>query len=184
MEVSRRQQSQMKAILEKLPPGSPILEKINAAIQKVEFACNELEENSFGYLKNGALDNVGASTLKEPMLNALTAYTEKNESSIGREAAAFIEKQEQHRTKMEAAAQNSENQKTFLVDLINSKWESCSIEEQQKIQTELNVKGTLAKMLAEDEESKVGFKLTLIRCDNQPIRVNFKPFKEEFRASL
>ena len=68
---------------------------------------------------------------------------------------------------MEAAAQNLENQKTFLLDLLNSKLKSCSIEEQQK------TKGILAKMLAEDEESKVGFKLTLIRCDNQPIRVNF-----------
>ena len=161
----------MKAALEKMPPGSPSYEKVKATIEKIELACKEIEENSFGYLKNGALDDVGGSDLKKPLLDKLTAFTEKKTPSQQK-----IKKADSKN--MEAAAQNLENQKTFLLDLLNSKLKSCSIEEQQK------TKGILAKMLAEDEESKVGFKLTLIRCDNQPIKVNFKPFKEKFRASM
>ena len=161
----------MNAALEKMPPGSPCFEKVKATIEKIELACKEVEENCFGYLKNGALDDVGGSDLKKLLLDKLTAFTEKKTPSQQK-----IEKTKAE--SMQAAAQNLENQKNFLLDLLNSKLESCSIEEQQK------TKEILAKMLAEDEESKVGFKLTLIRCDNQPIKVNFKPFKEKFRASM
>ena len=159
----------MKAALEKMPPGSPCYEKVKATIEKIEFACKEIEENSFGYLKNGALDDVGGSDLKKTLLDNLMAFTDQKTQPQQK-----IEKTKADHKNMQAAAQKLENQKTFLLDLLNSKLESCSIEEQQK------TKGILAKMLAEDEESKVGFKLTLIRCDNQPIRVNFKPFQEEF----
>ena len=66
----------MKVNLAKVPPGSPIYDKIKAIIEKIEFACKEVEENSFGYLKNGPLENTGCSGLRKPMLDSLTSFTE------------------------------------------------------------------------------------------------------------
>merc|ERR1719259_319779 len=81
VEVLRSQQCQMNAALEKMPPGSPCYEKVKATIEKIEFACKEVEENSFGYLKNGALDDVVGSDLKKSLLDKLTAFTEKKTPS-------------------------------------------------------------------------------------------------------
>ena len=106
----RSQQSQMKAALEKMPPGSPSYEKAKATIEKIEFACKEIEENSFGYLKNGALDDIVGSDLKTLLLDQLTAFTEEKTPSQQK-----IEKADSKN--MEAAAKNLENQKTFLLDL-------------------------------------------------------------------
>ena len=66
----------MKANLAKVPPGSPIYDKIKAIIEKVEIACKEIEENSFGFINNGALENAGWSDLKNPLVDALTSFTE------------------------------------------------------------------------------------------------------------
>ena len=54
---------------------------------------------------------------------------------------------------MEAAAQNLERQKKFVLNLIYNKMQSCSTEEQQQ------TKELLDKMLAEDEKSKVSFQI-------------------------
>ena len=161
----------MKAALEKMPPGSPSYDKVKATIEKIEIGCKDIEEDSFGYLKNGALDIVGGSDLKNPLLDSLTAFTEKKI-----EPQQKIDKAKKERKKLEAAAQNLENQKTFVLDLLNRKLKSCSVEEQQK------TKEILAKMLAEDEESKVGFKLTLIGRDNNFIQSEStsNPSKRDF----
>ena len=76
VEVLRSQQTEMKANLAKVPPGSPIYDKIKAIIEKVEIACKEIEENSFGFINNGALENAGWSDLKNPLVDALTSFTE------------------------------------------------------------------------------------------------------------
>ena len=147
----------MKAALEKMPPGSPSYDKVKATIEKIEIGCKDIEEDSFGYLKNGALDIVGGSGLKNPLLDSLTAFTEKKIEPQQKTLAHNKIDRAKTREKLEAAAQNLENQKTFVLDLLNRKLKSCSVEEQQK------TKEILAKMLAEDEQSKVGSKLTLIR---------------------
>ena len=165
----------MKAALEKMPPGSPSYDKVKATIEKIEIGCKDIEEDSFGYLKNGALDIVGESGLKNPLLDSLTAFTEKK-IEPHRIYRRKIDKANAERKKLEAAAQNLENQKTFVLDLLNRKLKSCSVEEQQK------TKEILAKMLAEDEESKVGFKLTLIGRDNNFIQSEStsNPYKRNF----
>ena len=72
----RNQQSQSKQILEKLEPDSAVYNKVKSAIKKVELACNELEEDSFGYLRSGIMDDMGMSGVKNAMLNNLTSCTE------------------------------------------------------------------------------------------------------------
>ena len=73
-----------------------------------------------------------------------------------------FEKANADRKQMEAASQKLENQKTFLLDLINKKLESASIEEHEALE-KTGLKEIFAKMMAEDDKSKVGFKLALIR---------------------
>ena len=90
----------------------------------------------------------------------------------------IIDKGNADRKQMEAAYQKSENQKTFLFDLLNGMLESASIEEHEALE-KTGLKEILAKMIAEDDTSKVGFKLTLIRRDGHPIRVKFKPLQED-----
>ena len=74
----------------------------------------------------------------------------------------IIDKGNADRKQKEAALQTLENQKNFLVDLINKKLESASIEEHEALE-KTGLKEIFAKMIAEDDKSKVGFKLTLIR---------------------
>ena len=77
MELLRNAQSRMKReVLEKSPPGSLAYNKIVSSIEKMEFACKELEEDSFGFLRGGLFDELGASSLKNSILNHLTAFTE------------------------------------------------------------------------------------------------------------
>ena len=90
----------------------------------------------------------------------------------------IIDKGNADRQQKEAALQTSENQKNFLVDLINKKLESASIEDHEALE-KTGLKEILGKLIAEDDKSKVGFKLTLIRRDGHPIRVKFKPLQEE-----
>ena len=74
--MMRSQQSQMKKFLEKSPTGSPMYNKIVSTIDKIELACKEMEEDSFGFLRGGLFDELGASSLKNSILNHLTAFTE------------------------------------------------------------------------------------------------------------
>ena len=90
----------------------------------------------------------------------------------------IIDKGNADRKQKEAALQTLENQKNFLVDLINKKLESASIEDHEALE-KTGLKEILGKLIAEDDKSKVGFKLTLIRRDGHPIRVKFKPLQEE-----
>ena len=74
----------------------------------------------------------------------------------------IIDKGNADRKQKEAALQTLENQKNFLVDLINKKLESASIEDHEALE-KTGLKEILGKLIAEDDKSKVGFKLTLIR---------------------
>ena len=70
-----------REVLEKSPPGSLAYNKIVSSIEKMEFACKELEEDSFGFLRGGLIDDLGASSLdafsiKNSILDYLTALTE------------------------------------------------------------------------------------------------------------
>ena len=76
----RNPQSQSKQILEKLEPDSAVYNKVKSAIKKVELACNELEEDSFGYLR--IMDDMGMSGVKNAMLDNLTGCTEGNSLPI------------------------------------------------------------------------------------------------------
>ena len=95
-----------------------------------------------------------------------------------------IAKANEKRKRLEAASQNLEHQKKFVLDLLHDKLQSCSIQEQQQ------TREALEKMIAGDEKSKVGFQIDarsvwksvcLIRADRHLSRVNFKGlFKNEF----
>ena len=76
VEVMRNQQSKIKQILEKLEPDSAVYNKVKSVMKKVELACNELEEDSFGFLRSGVMDDMGMSGVKNSMLDNLTGCTE------------------------------------------------------------------------------------------------------------
>ena len=62
-------------------------------------------------------------------------------------------KAKEERKRLEAASENLENQKKFVLDLIHDKLKSCSIQEQQQ------TREAVEKMIADDEKSKVGFQI-------------------------
>ena len=67
-----------------------------------------------------------------------------------------IAKANEKRKRLEAASQNLEHQKKFVLDLLHDKLQSCCIQEQQQ------TREALEKMIAEDEKSNVGFQIDAI----------------------
>ena len=79
----RNQQSQMKQMLETVETENYCYNKLKLTIQKIELACKQFEEDSFGFMRGGAMDDAGMPfSLQKSMLDNLIAFTEGKSLSI------------------------------------------------------------------------------------------------------
>ena len=77
VEEMRNQQSQMKQILETVDTESYCYKKVKLTIKKIELACKQFEEDSFGFMRGGAMDDAGMPfSLQKSILDNLIAFTE------------------------------------------------------------------------------------------------------------